>query len=455
MQSRRFILAIRPAHRPTLYSSNASPLRPRNGPCANSARHFARKNRGKRDAMRKASFCSIQFLAIALMTTLMLAIAPNSVSAHVHLGVFVSFAPPELPLYVQPVCPAEGYLWTPGYWAWDPEVADYYWVPGTWVLPPEPGLLWTPGYWGWGPDGYFFSAGYWGPAVGFYGGIDYGFGYFGHGYNGGRWDHDHFFYNRDVTNLNVTIVHNVYDERVNNEFRSVSRVSFNGGRGGVIARPTPREQSAVSMHHFGPDAAQTRHRSDARANRELRASVNHGPPPIAATSRPGEFRGSGVTRARETGAVYTPPARRRHDTTERQSFAIRRENNAHPSQNSLGRQQYHPARVNPQNRGRYVPAARRPEAPSRANPRVNNRDQQDRSQQRARQESDRQSIQRRQNRDRQPMIRQRVGDPERLQMTPRSQQQPRQFKQRQARQVPADQRPSSQRPEARPHGRPH
>lgn len=449
------MLAMGPAQGPTQHSDNASPQRRCRRPHDKSTRQFARINRGKRDAMRKASFCSIQLLAIALMTALMLALAPNSASAHVYLGVFVGFAPPELPVYVQPVCPADGYLWTPGYWAWDPEVGDYYWVPGTWVLPPEPGLLWTPGYWGWGPDGYFFSAGYWGPVVGFYGGIDYGFGYFGDGYSGGRWDHDHFFYNRDVTNVNVTMVHNVYNERVNNEFRSVSRVSFNGGRGGVIARPTPREQAAVSMRHFGPAAAQIKHRSDARADRELRASVNHGAPPIAATSRPGEFRGNGVTRAREAGAVYTPPARGRRDATQRQSFAIRGESNAARSQNSLGRQQYHPARVNPQSRVRYVPAAHRPEAPSRVNTRVGNRYQQDRSQRRARQESDRQSFQRQQNRDRQPMVRQRAANSERQQMARRSQQQPRQFEQRRARQMRDNQRHNSPGPEARPHGRPH
>ncbi|MGO9892766.1 MAG: YXWGXW repeat-containing protein [Bryobacteraceae bacterium] len=46
-------------------------------------------------------------------------------------GVFisVSIAPPVLPGYVQPVCPAPGYIWTPGYWAYGPD--DYYWVPGT------------------------------------------------------------------------------------------------------------------------------------------------------------------------------------------------------------------------------------------------------------------------------------------------------------------------------------
>lgn len=206
--------------------------------------------------MKKLSSYRIRLLAAVLMIGTSLLLTPKPASAHIAVGLFVNFAPPPLPVYAQPVCPGPNYLWTPGYWAWDPAVGDYYWVPGTWIYPPQVGFLWTPGYWAWGPDGYFFNAGYWGPVVGFYGGIDYGFGYFGHGYFGGHWDHDHFFYNRDVTNVNVSVVHNIYNERVNNEFRSVSRVSFNGGRGGVIARPTAQEQAAVSGRHFGPVAAQ-------------------------------------------------------------------------------------------------------------------------------------------------------------------------------------------------------
>jgi hypothetical protein len=45
--------------------------------------------------------------------------------------------------------------------------------------PPQVGYLWTPGWWGWGNGGYFFHEGFWGPTVGFYGGINYGFGYVG------------------------------------------------------------------------------------------------------------------------------------------------------------------------------------------------------------------------------------------------------------------------------------
>ena len=62
-----------------------------------------------------------------------------SAAAYAQISISVSFAPPELPVYEQPLCPGEGYLWTPGYWAYANDYDDYYWVPGTWVMAPEPG----------------------------------------------------------------------------------------------------------------------------------------------------------------------------------------------------------------------------------------------------------------------------------------------------------------------------
>ena len=115
------------------------------------------------------------------------------------IGISVGYGPPALPVYEQPICPGDGYMWTPGYWAWDGN--EYYWVPGTWVEAPEIGFLWTPGYWGWGDNAFFFHEGYWGPHVGFYGGINYGFGYGGHGYEGGRWENNHFYYNTSVNRI--------------------------------------------------------------------------------------------------------------------------------------------------------------------------------------------------------------------------------------------------------------
>src|SRR5215469_12111182 len=80
--------------------------------------------------------------------------------AQVSIGVAVHFGPPAIPVYVQPACPAPGYMW----------------VPGIWVLAPMHGYLWTPGYCAWNGTGFCFTAGYWGPVVGFYGGINYDFG---------------------------------------------------------------------------------------------------------------------------------------------------------------------------------------------------------------------------------------------------------------------------------------
>ncbi len=114
---------------------------------------------------------AIRLLAIFALLVGGLALS-GTASAQVAVEFSVGFAPPELPVYEQPICPGEGYIWTPGYWAWDDDDQDYYWVPGTWVEAPQVGYLWTPGYWGWGGEAYVFHVGYWGPVVGFYGGID-------------------------------------------------------------------------------------------------------------------------------------------------------------------------------------------------------------------------------------------------------------------------------------------
>jgi hypothetical protein len=220
-------------------------------------------------------------------------------TARAQVVISVAIAPPELPVYDQPVCPGDGYIWTPGYWAWDADGDDYYWVPGTWVEAPEVGFFWTPPYWGWGSSAFIFHEGYWGPHIGFYGGINYGFGYFGEGFEGGRWEGGHFFYNRAVTNVNVTIVRNVYETRVN-ETR-VTRVSYNGGRGGIEARPSREQETYDRERHVAPVAVQQRHIEEARSNRELRASVNHGAPPVAATPKPGAFNDHTVSPARGGG----------------------------------------------------------------------------------------------------------------------------------------------------------
>jgi WXXGXW repeat (2 copies) len=200
-------------------------------------------------------------------------------------------APPELPVYDQPPIPAPGYIWTPGYWAWGDD--GYYWVPGTWVQPPSVGLLWTPGYWGWHDGIYAWNAGYWGPHVGFYGGINYGFGYGGVGYGGGFWRGGAFSYNTTVNNFGGVHITNVYNKTV--IVNNTTNVSFNGGAGRTRAMPTAAEQAAAREHHVGATRAQAEHQHTARTNPEFRAANNGGHPAVGGTSTAGHFSGEGVT----------------------------------------------------------------------------------------------------------------------------------------------------------------
>ena len=214
--------------------------------------------------------------------------------------------PPPLPEYDQPPLPAPGYYWTPGYWAWNNY--DYYWVPGAWVEPPQPGLLWTPGYWAFVAGAYAFRPGYWGPHVGFYGGIDYGFGYNGAGYFGGRWDNGRYFYNEAANNLGAVHVANIYSEKIVNN-TTINRASFNGGEGGVAAKPTNQELLAEKEPHVPASNPQVDHARASSMRGEQFVSTNQGKPTIAATTRPGEFQGKGVVPARAAGkAVQAAPA---------------------------------------------------------------------------------------------------------------------------------------------------
>src|SRR5215472_131705 len=251
--------------------------------------------RGKENIMRTKLVVGSLLLAFAM-----------TVSSSAGIIFSIGIAPPPLPIYEQTVCPGDGYMWTPGFWAYSDD-GGYFWVPGTWVLAPEPGLLWTPGWWGWDGAFFVFHEGYWGPLVGFYGGIVYGFGYGGFGYEGGYWRNGAFFYNRSVNNvINVT---NVYNKTVIVN-TTVRNVSYNGGEGGTTARPTAAEESAARERHIAPVAMQREHVERASTNRQLFESMNHGRPPVAATARPAEFNGRAVVQARSAGPSYRPPTER-------------------------------------------------------------------------------------------------------------------------------------------------
>jgi hypothetical protein len=282
-------------------------------------------------------------LALAALTAL-----PALASAGVFIGVSVNFAPPPLPVYVQPPCPEPGYLWVPGYWAWDD--GDYYWVPGTWVLPPRVGFLWTPGYWGWDE--------------GVYGGVNYGFGYDGDGFVGGYWRRDEFFYNRAVMRVGPTFVTNVYYHQVIYR-RTDEHVSFNGGPGGIRARPS-REQMAVEHeHHVAFTPVQERQQRMAFADRSLRADYNHGRPPIAATARPVMFHGHGVVAARAAGGpVHLAPAREApRMRSDRPAWASGQPYGARPTQRSAPLRRAQPSFERPQQRFQNAPTQRWHSAP--------------------------------------------------------------------------------------------
>lgn len=254
----------------------------------------------KRTGVRAGRIAAGLMAALALMVAMLA--TPVRSSARIAIGVTVNFGPPALPYYVQPPCPEPGYIWTPGYWAWDP-VYGYYWVPGTWIQPPFVGALWTPGYWDYDDGGYVWNAGYWGPAVGYYGGIDYGYGYTGVGYEGGYWNRHHFYYNRSVNNVTNVHVTNVYNRPVQEHFRE-QHISYHGGPGGTRGGPTQAQLAAARQRRSAAVGAQRREMLLARSNPVERARVNHGRPGIAATRRPGAFKGHGAVPAKRPSAPY-------------------------------------------------------------------------------------------------------------------------------------------------------
>ena len=358
-----------------------------------------------------------------LICSLLLAVGslaiPAQSQAQVAVGVSVQFGPPELPVYEQPLCPGEGYIWTPGYWAWGDD--DYYWVPGTWVLTPEVGFFWTPGYWAWGGSSFIFYEGYWGPVVGFYGGINYGYGYVGHGYEGGRWDNGRFYYNRSVNNVNITEIHNVYNTTVVNN-TTLTRVSYNGGNGGINVRPTPQEEAAAHERHISPLPVQMQHVQAARANQALRASANHGRPPVAATPRPGALSDRGIVPAKE-GGRYNPPARSENNAA-RPGTAV----------NAPARSENDPARPSTVVHPNELPPATRPQASSTGNPNVDKKYQQQQEKLQAQQDKERQKLQQKQEQEHQRLPQQKVDESRRQQLEQQHQQQTQQLAQKHAQQ---------------------
>jgi hypothetical protein len=226
----------------------------------------------------------VKNISVIIISLAFISLVSLNIDAQVDVGVGVTVrvAPPALPVYAQPPCPVDGYIWTPGYWAYGTD--DYYWVPGVWVRPPHYGYLWTPCYWGFSGGYYGFHPGYWGPHIGFYGGVNYGFGYWGSGFYGGRWEGNVFRYNTAVVNVNKTVIHNTYIDRTVVNKSTSNRSSFNG-QGGVMAKPTSQEETAFRENHVAPTSEQNSHEQFAGKNRNQFASVNKGRPSTPAMNK--------------------------------------------------------------------------------------------------------------------------------------------------------------------------
>jgi hypothetical protein len=170
-------------------------------------------------------------------------------------------------------------------------------------------MLWTPGYWAVVGAVYVFHRGYWGPHVGYYGGLNYGGGYDGDGYRGGRWVNNRFQYNTAISNVNVTNVHNVYRETVVNSLTvnnpSDTRASY-AGAPGTRMRPYAPQGALTREVRYAPTQVQAAHHAAALAFPPQNAARNEGHPAVAATPHPGAFLDRGVTAAKPVGPVYRP-----------------------------------------------------------------------------------------------------------------------------------------------------
>jgi len=209
-----------------------------------------------------------------------------------------------------------------------------------------------------------------------------------------------------VTNINVVNIHNVYNETVVNRVTE-NHVSYNGGPGGIGERPRPEEEQAEHERHIPPARPQIEHEQAARGNQELHASANHGRPPIAATARPGEFRGGSVVPAREAGGTYNPPANRGGNPP-------RGENNA-------SRPPVHP---------KELPAFERPAPPNTGDPNRDRKYQQQQEKMFAKQNQERQNLQQKQEQEHQRLQQQNANQARLQQTEQRHQQQTQQLQQK-------------------------
>jgi hypothetical protein len=190
--------------------------------------------------------------------------------------------PPLLSEEDQPPLSQDGLLWTPGYWYWRNQ--GYFWIHGAWVRPPQFGLLWTPAYWSSAGTVFVFHPGHWGSTVGFYGGVNYGYGYFGNGYTGGHWIGNSFAYNSSVNHVNPAVAHHTYAESVTNQ-GSRGVLSYSGGvrSGGATYAASQHQSPPRDVNKPAPPTSQrTSEKAPAPIEVNRPAAVVKTPAPSAA-----------------------------------------------------------------------------------------------------------------------------------------------------------------------------
>jgi len=207
---------------------------------------------------------------------------------------------------------------------------------------------------------------------------------------------------------------------------NMSHVSYNGGNGGISARPTPEEEAASRDRHIPPVATQTQHAQAARANPQERASANMGKPSVAATPRPGDFNDRGAVPAKEAGEPYSP-ANRGGNQGRSVNSAAQPSTAVHP---------------------RDLPALAR-NTPNTGNPKQDKKYQQQQDKQIAKQQQERDKLQQKQDQEHVNLDKQKANETQRQQVEQSHQQQTQQLQQKhqqQQQQLQQKQQPASREP---------
>jgi hypothetical protein len=208
-------------------------------------------------------------------------------------------------------------------------------------------------------------------------------------------------------------------------------------------RATSQEEAAGREHHIAPVAAQTEHVQSARTDPELRASSNHGKPPIAATEKPGAFKESGAVAAKEGGTVHTANennnARPANETARPTTEAARPENgsNRPPVENT---------RPAPAVHAKDIPPAQHAAPPNTGNSKNDMRLQQQQQKLETQQAKERQTLQTKQDQDHQRLPAKPANEPKQQALEQKHQQQTQQLQQKhtqQQQQLQQHQQPAS------------